>query len=85
MEANNLTAVVEYQQLVEDVQFEDFEASGSGKDIVAQKKSIHVGRVKEMPVVGDTALMVMGAVSTAALVGGWLLRNSNHLPSLRIR
>lgn len=77
--------VVDYQHLVENVEFSDFEATGSGKSIVEEKKSVHVGRVKEESVVSDTTLMVMGAVSTAAIVGGWLLRNSHHLPNLRVR
>lgn len=68
---------------METVQFSDFDAHGSGKHLV--KKSTHVGRVKEESIVSDTTLMVMGAVSTAALVGGWLLRNSNHLSSFRLR
>lgn len=70
---------------MENVQFSDYEANGSGKDLVKEKKSVNVGRVKEESSVSDTALVVMGAVSTAAIVGGWLLRNSNHLPSIRIR
>lgn len=77
--------VVEYQRLVENVEFNDYEATGSGKSILAEKKSVHVGRVKEESVVSDTTLMVMGAVSTAALVGGWMLRNSHRLPTFRIR
>lgn len=83
--SSHLTVVVDYQHLVENVNFSDFDASGSGKNLVDEKKSVNVGRVKEESSVSDSTLMVMGAVSTAALVGGWLLRNSKHLPGIRLR
>lgn len=75
--------VVEYQKLVEDVRFGEYIAEGTGKDVVKDK--LHVGRVKEETAVSDRTLAVLGAASTAALVGGWLLRNSRYLQSIRAR
>lgn len=77
--------VVEYQKLVEDLDYGEYLAEGSGKDVVERKKYLHVGRVKEETSVSDRTLMVMGAVSTAALLGGWFLRNSRYLQSVRVR
>ncbi|KAF2215506.1 hypothetical protein CERZMDRAFT_35835 [Cercospora zeae-maydis SCOH1-5] len=78
--------VVEYQQMVQDVNYErDFDAHGSGKEFVLKKKKLHVGRVREETLVSDKTLLVMGAVSSAAIVGGWMLRNSKYLQSLRAR
>ncbi|KAK4624563.1 FAD-binding monooxygenase ktnD [Fulvia fulva] len=76
--------VVEYQKMVEDVKFEEYTVEGDGKEEV-QRKQIHVGRVKEETAVSDRALMVMGALGTAALVGGWVLRNTRYLQSVRVR
>ncbi|KAF9739894.1 hypothetical protein PMIN01_02529 [Paraphaeosphaeria minitans] len=38
--------VVEYQKMVEDVDFEEFVVEGSGRDEAERRKIIHVGRVK---------------------------------------
>jgi hypothetical protein len=76
--------VVEYQKMVQNVNFEEYVAEGSGKDGAERRKSIHVGRVKEESIVSDKTLLI-GAVSTVALVGGWFLRNSRYLQSIRAR
>ncbi|KAI5361854.1 Putative flavin monooxygenase, FAD/NAD(P)-binding domain superfamily [Septoria linicola] len=76
--------VVQYQEMVENVEFErDFDIVGSGRE--KAKKKLHVGRVKEESYVSDRTLMLMGAVSSAALVGGWVLRNTRYLQGLRAR
>ncbi|KAF2445185.1 FAD/NAD(P)-binding domain-containing protein [Karstenula rhodostoma CBS 690.94] len=76
--------VVEYQKMVEDVNFEDFVVEGSGRDEAERRKTIHVGRVREESSVSDRTLLI-GAVSTAAVVGGWFLRNSRYLQRIRPR
>ncbi|KAL1609978.1 hypothetical protein SLS60_001643 [Paraconiothyrium brasiliense] len=76
--------VVEYQKMVQDVSFEDYVVDGSGKHEMEKGKTIHVGRVKEESTVGDKTLLI-GVVSTAALLGGWVLRNSRYLRSTGMR
>lgn len=77
--------VVEYQKMVETLDFDEFEAEGTGKNIVQSKRKHHVGRVREETLVSDRTLTLMGAVSTAALLGGWLMRNSRYLEKIRAR
>jgi len=77
--------VVEYQKLLSNVNYDDYEADGSGKNIVQQKPVRKLGRVVEETQVSNMALLALGAVSTAALVGGFLMRNSKHLSALRVR
>ena len=77
--------VVAYQKMVEKLQFDEYEAEGTGRELVEETTSVHVGRVKEETTVSDRTLMVMGVVSTAALLGGWFLRNSRYLSSIRAR
>ncbi|KAK4561765.1 hypothetical protein LTR86_004444 [Recurvomyces mirabilis] len=71
--------VVEYQEILSKVDYNDYIAEGSGKAIVERQKSLKVGRVVEETQVSDKALLALGLVSTAAVVGGFLLRNSKHL------
>lgn len=78
--------VVEYQHLLSRVDYGDYEVEGSGKEWVRGEKGVlKIGRVQEESSVSDRTLMIMGAVSTAALVGGWVLRNSRLLSGVRVR
>ena len=77
--------VVEYQQMLSRVDYDDYDAEGSGAAIVREKRSHTVGRVVEESQVSDTTLMVMGLLSTAAVVGGFLFRNPRYLSGLRVR
>ncbi|TKA75336.1 hypothetical protein B0A55_05556 [Friedmanniomyces simplex] len=77
--------VVEYQQLLEKVDYEDYEAEGSGAAIVRDKRTHTVGRVVEESQISDTTLVALGLVSTAVVVGGFLLRNTRYLSALRVR
>ena len=77
--------VVDYQEQLSKVEYDDYEAEGTGVDIVRQKPELKVGRVKEETLVSDRTLMALGALSTAALVGGWLMRNSRYLSAIRAR
>ncbi|KAK6390324.1 hypothetical protein LTR65_005699 [Meristemomyces frigidus] len=77
--------VVEYQELMAHVRYGDYEAEGSGKGIVLEKPTYKVGRVVEESQVSDKTLVALGVLSTAALVGGFLMRNSRYLSGLRLR
>ncbi|KAK1815078.1 hypothetical protein LTR12_010502 [Friedmanniomyces endolithicus] len=77
--------VVEYQQMLSQVDYDDYDAEGSGAAIVREKRTHTVGRVVEESQVSDTTLVVMGLLSTAALVGGFLMRNPRYLRGLRVR
>jgi hypothetical protein len=77
--------VVEYQKNLSKVDFSDFEADGSGKSLVEVKPVVKVGRVVEETQVSDRTLMALGLLSSAAVVGGFLLRNSRYLSSIRVR
>lgn len=73
--------VVEYQKGVEVVDFGVYEVEGSG----AKLDKMKVGRVREETAVSDRALMLLGAVSGAAAVAGWMWKNSKYLSSVRVR
>jgi hypothetical protein len=77
--------VIDYQEQLATVDYEDYVAEGDATDLVRKKKQLKIGRVKEETSVSDRTLMLFGAVSTAAVVGGWLMRNSKYLSGLRVR
>ena len=77
--------VIDYQNQLSKVKFDDYDAEGSGRSIVRDKPESNVGRVREESYVSDKTLMALGALSTAALVGGWLMRNSKYLSKIRVR
>lgn len=77
--------VVDYQKILENLNYEDYEAEGSGVEIVKRRGGVKVGRVKEESSMSDKTLLALGAISTAALVGGWVLRNLRYLTSIRAR
>lgn len=77
--------VIDYQKQLANLEYQDYDAEGSGADIVARKKELKVGRVQEESSVSDRTLLLLGGLSTAALVGGWFLRNSRYLSSIRVK
>lgn len=77
--------VVEYQNMLSEVNFEEYEVEGSGVGRVREKPVVRIGRVKEESSVSDRTLMLLGAVSTVAIVGGWVARNSRYLSALKVR
>ncbi|KAJ5742825.1 hypothetical protein N7533_009927 [Penicillium manginii] len=64
--------VVDYQQNLSQVQWEDYIAEGSGKYVVVDKKPSRIGRVREETLFSDTSLLI-GAASILAAAGGYLL------------
>ena len=77
--------VVDYQKMLANVDFDDYVIEGSGSGVVKEKAPLHVGRVREETAVSDRTLLLLGAMSTAAMVGWWLMRNSEYLQRLRVR
>ena len=77
--------VIDYQQQLSKVEYDNYVAEGSGVSIVRDEPQMHIGRVREESYVSDKTLMALGAVSTAAVVGGFLMRNSKYLSSIRVR
>lgn len=77
--------VVEYQEMLGKVDYGDYEVEGSGAGKVKENPVVNIGRVQEESSVSDRTLMLLGAVSTAALVGGWVARNSRYLSALKVR
>lgn len=64
--------VIDYQQNLSQVQWEDYIAEGSGKYVVVDKKPSRIGRVREETLLSDTSLLI-GAASILAAAGGYLL------------
>lgn len=77
--------VVNYQQMLADVNYDDYDVEGSGAKIVMDKPKLHLGRVKEESSVSDRTLMLLGGLSTAAIVGGWVMRNSQYVQRITAR
>ena len=77
--------VVDYQHMLEEVKYDDYDAEGSGTSVVHTISKLKVGRVQEETVVSDRTLMALGVLSTTVLVGGWLARNSRYLQTIRVR
>lgn len=77
--------VIEYQEQLSKVNFDDYFAEGSGKEEVKKKPVLNVGRVHEETFVSDRTIAALSVLSVAAVAGGWLLRNSRYLSSMRAR
>ncbi|PQE04429.1 flavin-binding monooxygenase protein [Rutstroemia sp. NJR-2017a BVV2] len=67
--------VLDYQKLMEQVDYEDYEAEGSFKSIVQKRRSYKVGRVvEEGGVLEKLSLANFVALGTSAVLGGFLMR-----------
>jgi hypothetical protein len=77
--------VVEYQEQLSKVDFEDYEVEGSGAEIVKKKPVLKVGRVIEETQVSDKMIAALGVLSMGAVAAGFLMRNSKYLSALRVR
>ncbi|KAF4553234.1 Flavin-binding monooxygenase-like protein 7 [Elsinoe fawcettii] len=70
--------VVEYQKLLEEVRWGDFEISGDGEgEVMGERK--WVGRVREETYLSNAAIAVMGAVGVVAAVGTVVLGGRGRL------
>nr|POE59239.1 baeyer-villiger monooxygenase [Quercus suber] len=76
--------VVEYQELLSKVVFDDYEIQSSEKQVVPKKKETHIGRVREESLFGATALVV-SVLSAAVVVGSYVARHPTLLERLRLR
>ncbi|KAK4906455.1 hypothetical protein LTR28_000598, partial [Elasticomyces elasticus] len=70
--------VIEYQENLSKVDWDDFELRGSGKEVLQGKKQTKVGRVHEETMVSDRTLAVMSVLSVTLVAAGWLARNSSQ-------
>jgi hypothetical protein len=77
--------VIDYQKQLSQVEYDNYDTTGSGVSIVRDKPKLKIGRVQEETSVSDKTLLALGVVSTAAVVGGWFLRNSRYLERIRVR
>ncbi|KAF1981121.1 cyclohexanone monooxygenase [Aulographum hederae CBS 113979] len=76
--------VVEYQEQLSKVNWSDYIAEGSYANAIMSRKPANIGRVVEETTVPDI-VMALSAVTVAAAVGGYLLRNHNALRPLVAR
>jgi hypothetical protein len=77
--------VIEYQKMLANVDFDDYEIEGSGVEVVKKKPVIELGRVREETLVSDKLIVTMGVLSVGAVAAGFVLRNSKYLSGLRLR
>ncbi|KAK9417249.1 putative FAD-binding monooxygenase [Seiridium unicorne] len=78
--------VKEYQQRLERVDYGDYTADGSGQIVLRKKSSHNVGRVvEEAGALEKLSFGTLAALSTTAVVGGYLMRSLVQSGTLRIR
>lgn len=76
--------VIEYQEKLSKVDFDDYEVEGSGKEAVERKPVVQLGRVHEETFVSDRLIATLSVLSVGAVAAGWVLRNSKYLSRLRV-
>lgn len=80
--------VVDYQEMIAQVNWDDYEIEGDGRKVLENRKVDRIGRVKEETLVSNGVLGVMGVVSVVAVVAaGWFVKGGGgrYLFGLRIR
>lgn len=77
--------VIEYQEQLSKVEFDEYDAEGSGVDVVRKKPVVKLGRVHEETFYSDRFLAAVSVVGVAAVAAGWMLRNTRYLDGLRAR
>lgn len=75
--------VLDYQEELSKMNWEDYIAEGSGNDLV-KKRSTHLGRVREETLFSNTSLLV-GAVGAMAVAGGYLARSKLVKATARLK
>ncbi|KAF4233355.1 hypothetical protein CNMCM8980_000369 [Aspergillus fumigatiaffinis] len=78
------STVVDYQNELSRVRWDDYIAEGTGKALIAKKKETHIGRVKEETLIRNTSLL-WGAASVAVALGGYYLKGSALVRGNRVR
>lgn len=63
--------VVEYQEELSQIQWEDYIADGSGKDLIANKGPKKLGRIREESFFSNMSLLI-GTFGALAVAGGYL-------------
>ncbi|KAF7117497.1 hypothetical protein CNMCM5793_006479 [Aspergillus hiratsukae] len=69
------STVVDYQNELSSVRWDDYIAEGTGKSLIGKKKETHIGRVKEETLISNTSLL-WGVASVAVALGGYYLKGS---------
>ena len=77
--------VVDYQKNLSQVEYDNYDASGSGVSLVKAQPTLNIGRVQEETAVSDKTLWTIGVVSTAAMLGGFALRNYKYLERFLVK
>lgn len=77
--------VIEYQDQLSKVDFDDYDVEGSGVEIVRKRPFVRLGRVHEETFYSNNFLAAVSVVSVAAVAAGWALRNTRYLNGLRAR
>lgn len=62
------STVIDYQHEMSKVQWEDYIAEGSGRDLVLDKEPTKLGRVREETLLSNTSIL-MGATGILAMAG----------------
>ncbi|PKX99641.1 flavin-containing monooxygenase [Aspergillus novofumigatus IBT 16806] len=78
------STVVDYQNELSSVRWDDYIAEGSGKALITKKKETHIGRVKEETLISNTSLL-WGAASVVVALGGYYLKGRALIRGSRVR
>lgn len=78
------STVIDYQNELSSVRWDDYIAEGTGKSLIGKKKATHIGRVKEETLISNTSLL-WGVASVALALGGYYLKGSALLRGSRVR
>jgi len=78
--------VIEYQKLLSNVHWADFDVEGSGAQLLRGKKDTNVGRAVEEPQLNPSTLAyLVGATGVLAAVGTFLARGGSRYLNLKVK
>lgn len=78
------STVVDYQNELSSIRWDDYIAEGTGKSLITKKKEMHIGRVREETWISNTSLL-WGVASVAVALGGYYLKGSALIRGNRVR